>query len=66
MVDARLEAMGVYGDGWEAGVERTRGGPSKASKRATVFEEDREREVSDKERQFLASLDRYVPCSQTQ
>ena len=57
MLDARLEAIGVHGDGWEAGVERTRGGPS-TSKRSTVMEPDRERVVSDKEREFLASLDR--------
>jgi hypothetical protein len=58
--DARLEALGVHGDGWEAGVERTRGGPSSASKRATVSEAERDRQVSDKEREFLASLDRWV------
>jgi hypothetical protein len=58
IVDARLEALGVHGDGWEAGVERTRGGPSNASKRSTVNEPDRDREVGEKERKFLASLDR--------
>jgi hypothetical protein len=58
IVDARLEALGVHGDGWEAGVERTRGGPSNASKRSTVNEPDRDREVGETERKFLASLDR--------
>ena len=58
MVDARLETLGVHGDGWDAGVERTRGGPSNASKRSTVDELDRDREVGEKERKFLASLDR--------
>ena len=58
MLDARLEALGVHGDGWEAGVERTRGGPSNASKRSTVNEPDQDKEVGEKERKFLASLDR--------
>lgn len=58
MIDARLEALGVHGDGWDSGVERTRGGPSNASKRSTVNEPDRDKEVGEKERKFLASLDR--------
>lgn len=59
MKDARLEAEGVHGDGWEAGVERTRGGPSQG-KRNTVFEATKQRDVGEAERQFLASLDRWV------
>jgi hypothetical protein len=58
--DARLEAEGVHGDGWEAGVERTRGGPSSAGKRATVMEPSKGTNLGEDEREFLASLDRYV------
>jgi hypothetical protein len=61
--DARMEAMGVHGDGWEAGVERTRGGPSTASKRSTIHDAERDRAVSAKEKEFLASLDRQVPST---
>lgn len=60
-LDARLEAEGVHGDGWEPGVERTRGGPSQG-KRATIFEAEKSREVGEAERDFLASLDRCVNC----
>jgi hypothetical protein len=57
LVDARLEAEGVHGDGWDPGVERTRGGPS-SGKRATVLEASVEKDVSDEERAYLANLDR--------
>ncbi|WVQ81932.1 hypothetical protein IAT38_004059 [Cryptococcus sp. DSM 104549] len=56
---ARLEGEGVHGDGWDAGVERTRGGPTPASKRATVFPASKSGDIGQQERQFLASLDRY-------
>lgn len=56
--DARLDAEGVHGDGWDPGVERTRGGPSH-TKRATLFDASRDRDVGEKEREYLASLDRY-------
>ncbi|WWD18988.1 hypothetical protein CI109_103445 [Kwoniella shandongensis] len=55
---ARLDNEGVHGDGWDPGVERTRGGPS-TGKRATVFEASKTGDVGEQERQFLASLDRY-------
>ena len=58
-VDARLEAEGVHGDGWDPGVERTRGGPS-VGKRATVLEANKIGDVGEAERGFLANLDRYV------
>lgn len=58
LTDARLESEGVFGDGWDPGVERTRGGPSMASKRQTVLEPRRGSEVGDKEKSYLASLDR--------
>lgn len=51
--------MGVHGDGWDAGVERTRGGPSNS--RATMLEPDKDRDLGAKEREFLANLDRCVP-----
>lgn len=53
--------MGVHGDGWDAGVERTRGGPSNS--RATMLEPDKDRDLGPKEKEFLANLDRYVPHS---
>jgi len=56
-IDARLESEGVHGDGWDPGVERTRGGPQ-SGKRATMFEADTNGDVGEKEREFLASLDR--------
>ncbi|WWC63189.1 uncharacterized protein I303_105789 [Kwoniella dejecticola CBS 10117] len=57
---ARLEKEGVHGDGWDQGVERTRGGPSIVSgKRATVYPATKTGDIGEQERQFLASLDRY-------
>lgn len=58
-LDARLEAEGVHGDGWDPGVERTRGGPSQG-KRATMFEANKTATVGESEKEFLASLDRSV------
>ncbi|EIW67373.1 hypothetical protein TREMEDRAFT_13152, partial [Tremella mesenterica DSM 1558] len=55
---ARLEKEGVHGDGWDAGVERTRGGPS-TGKRATMFVATKGMDIGENEREFLASLDRY-------
>ncbi|KAK8854863.1 hypothetical protein IAR55_003602 [Kwoniella newhampshirensis] len=55
---ARLDNEGVHGDGWDAGVERTRGGPS-TGKRATVFPASKAGDIGEQERQFLTSLDRY-------
>ncbi|WVQ68224.1 uncharacterized protein L199_006431 [Kwoniella botswanensis] len=57
---ARLEKEGVHGDGWDQGIERTRGGPSVGSgKRATVYPATKSGDIGEQERQFLASLDRY-------
>ncbi|WWC71665.1 uncharacterized protein I206_105623 [Kwoniella pini CBS 10737] len=57
---ARLEKEGVHGDGWDQGVERTRGGPAIVSgKRATVYPAAKSGDIGEQERQFLASLDRY-------
>lgn len=56
--DARLGSEGVHGDGWDQGVERTRGGPTMADKRVTVFPAAKAGDIGEKERQFLASLDR--------
>ncbi|OXG16931.1 GTPase activating protein [Cryptococcus neoformans Tu401-1] len=56
---ARLGGEGVHGDGWDQGVERTRGGPTMADKRMTVFPPSKNGDIGEKERQFLASLDRY-------
>ena len=58
--DARLDAEGVHGDGWDPGIERTRGGPS-ATKRNTLALPLRGGDVNPKEREFLHSLDRQVP-----
>ncbi|ORY35439.1 putative GTPase activating protein [Naematelia encephala] len=55
---ARLEAEGVHGDGWDPGVERTRGGPQ-AGKRVTMQPALKQGDVGEKEREFLVSLDRY-------
>ena len=59
VLDARLEAEGVHGDGWDPGVERTRGGPQ-AGKRATMYEAHVNGDVGETEREYLASLDRLV------
>lgn len=56
--DARLGGQGVHGDGWDQGVERTRGGSTMADKRMTVFPAAKTGDIGEKERQFLASLDR--------
>uniref|UniRef100_A0A494G9L0 Uncharacterized protein n=1 Tax=Solanum lycopersicum TaxID=4081 RepID=A0A494G9L0_SOLLC len=56
---ARLEAEGVHGDGWDPGVERTRGGPQMSNKRSTVFEASKEGNVGAAEREYLSNLDRY-------
>lgn len=56
--DARLGGEGVHGDGWDQGVERTRGGPTMADKRMTVFPPSKNGDIGEKERRFLASLDR--------
>ena len=58
VVDARLEAEGVYGDGWDPGVERTRGGPSQG-RRATLHAANY-LGVDEKEKAYLANLDRWV------
>ncbi|ORX38596.1 rab-GTPase-TBC domain-domain-containing protein [Kockovaella imperatae] len=55
---ARLDAEGVHGDGWDPGVERTRGGPN-AAKRVTIDMPVRGGNFGQSERQFLSSLDRY-------
>jgi hypothetical protein len=55
--DARLESEGVHGDGWDPGVERTRGGPA-SGKRATMFEAGIESDLGEKERDYLTHLDR--------
>ncbi|WVQ99910.1 hypothetical protein IAU59_007053 [Kwoniella sp. CBS 9459] len=55
---ARLDSEGVHGDGWDPGVERTRGGPG-SSKRATVYPASKAGDIGEQERQYLASLDRY-------
>jgi len=52
-----LEVEGVHGDGWDPGVERTRGGPQ-VGKRATMLEANKDGDIGEKEREFLASLDR--------
>ncbi|WVR07432.1 hypothetical protein IAU60_004473 [Kwoniella sp. DSM 27419] len=57
---ARLESEGVHGDGWDPGVERTRGGPATINnKRATVYPSSKVGDIGQQERQFLANLDRY-------
>ncbi|WRT68299.1 uncharacterized protein IL334_005275 [Kwoniella shivajii] len=55
---ARLDSEGVHGDGWDPGVERTRGGPG-MGKRATVYPATKAGDIGEQEKQFLASLDRY-------
>lgn len=70
---AQLEMSGVKGDGWEEGVERTRArvGASRASQlnadAALGDGQEKVRDLSKKEIQTLASLDRSVisrsPCS---
>lgn len=75
---AQLEAVGVKGDGYEEGVERTRAriGNSRSSQlqaeAALADGLEKKRELDDKEIQVLQSVDRYVnnrplpetlPCS---
>lgn len=57
--DARLEVEGVYGDGWDEGVERTRGGMASRPRRVTMVFPTNEGGIPEKEQQFLSSLDRY-------
>lgn len=47
----------MYGDGWDEGVERTRGGAGKG--RVTMVLPEEPGEITEQERKFLASLDRY-------
>ncbi|KAI0323066.1 rab-GTPase-TBC domain-containing protein [Amylostereum chailletii] len=62
---AQLDVLGVKGDGYDEGVERTRAriGSSRASEiiaeNALADEEERRRELSAQELEMLASLDRY-------
>ncbi|TYJ56104.1 hypothetical protein B9479_003214 [Cryptococcus floricola] len=56
---ARLDAEGVHGDGWDQGVERTRGGPATLNKRATMLFATKSGDLGEKEKQYLSSLDRY-------
>ena len=63
-LDARLDLEGVHGDGWDPGVERTRGGPSQGQ-RATVYEASKAGPVGESERGFLSSLDRWVHDEQS-
>lgn len=48
----------MHGDGWDPGVERTRGGPQMSNKRSTVFEASKEGNVGAAEREYLSNLDR--------
>lgn len=51
----------MYGDGWDQGVERTRGGIGPPDKRATVmFEPERSADLEPKEKSYLSRLDRSV------
>ena len=59
---ARLEQSGVPGDGYEDGVERTRARSTakiENTRRATVWGNSMA-DLSQKEIDFLTSLDRYV------
>ncbi|ODO06655.1 hypothetical protein I350_04013 [Cryptococcus amylolentus CBS 6273] len=56
---ARLDAEGVHGDGWDQGVERTRGGPAMLNHRATMLFATKSGDLPEKEKQYLSSLDRY-------
>ncbi|KAK4688988.1 hypothetical protein P7C73_g1125, partial [Tremellales sp. Uapishka_1] len=55
---ARLEVEGVFGDGWDEGVERTRE-RAQVGNRKTLMPPCRTGDVGEKEREFLANLDRY-------
>lgn len=57
--DARLDVEGVYGDGWDEGVERTRGGMTQQSGRVTMVFPSAEGGLLEQEQKFLSSLDRY-------
>ncbi|KLT38608.1 RabGAP/TBC [Cutaneotrichosporon oleaginosum] len=54
---ARLDIEGVFGDGWDEGVERTRGGIGSGSRMTTTWPDTGI--MSDQELKFLKSLDRY-------
>ncbi|KAL7423424.1 hypothetical protein Q5752_001004 [Cryptotrichosporon argae] len=56
---ARLDVEGVYGDGWDEGVERTRGGTALSAARKTVMLPARAGELPERELAFRARLDRY-------
>lgn len=51
---------GVFEDGFGPGIERTRGGPQMAARRHTVYPATKSGDIGEKERQFLANLDRCV------
>jgi hypothetical protein len=57
--DARLEVEGVFGDGWDEGVERTRGGASNTTSRMTMVFPSKDSVMTDSEREYISSLDRY-------
>lgn len=60
MVDARLEVQGVYGDGWDEGIERTRGRGIMDQRRESRLPPSKNDTLPDQERSALAKVDRYV------
>lgn len=49
----------MFGDGWDEGVERTRGGVGSSNTRITMVFPDKDAAMTDSERKFISSLDRY-------
>lgn len=58
--DARLEVQGVYGDGWEEGIERTRGRAVMDGRRESQLPPAKNDTLSEQERKALAKVDRYA------
>ncbi|GHJ86016.1 hypothetical protein NliqN6_2418 [Naganishia liquefaciens] len=56
---ARLEVQGVYGDGWDEGVERTRGRAIKDDRRSSQAIPAKSDALSEQERKALSKVDRY-------
>lgn len=58
--DARLEVQGVYGDGWDEGIERTRGRAIKDDRRSSQVLPSKSETLPEQEREALGKVDRYV------
>lgn len=56
--DARLEIQGVYGDGWDEGIERTRERAIAAQRRQSVMPGMKGSDLEPREQEVLGKVDR--------